>query len=76
MSAPKPGRESPDPEEQHGQQKDPPASGLTGTDASMDLKELNKKQLEGLQSNPVHPLAQASEEKTSKKSLHENPGDT
>lgn len=67
MSAPKAGRQSPDPEQQHGQQKDPPASGLTGAGVSMDLKELNKKQLGALPSNPEHPLAKASEEKTSKK---------
>jgi len=67
MSAPNPGRQSPDPERQHGHQKDPPASGLTSADPSMDLKELNKKQLESLLSNPEHPLAQASEQKTSKK---------
>jgi hypothetical protein len=67
MSAPKAGRQSPDLEQQHGHQKDPPASGLTGAGVSMDLKELNKKQLESLPSNPEHPLAQASEQNTSKK---------
>ena len=65
MSAPKAGRESPDAEQQHGQQKDTLASGVTG--APMDLKKLNKEQLERLPSNPEHPLAKASEQKTSKK---------
>ena len=67
MSAPNAGRQSPDPERQHGHQKDPSTSGLVGAGPSMDLKELNRKQLEGLPSNPEHPLAHASEQKTSKK---------
>jgi len=66
MSAPKAGRQSPDPEQQHSPQKDTSASGFTGAGTSMDLKELNKKQLENLPSNPEHPLAQAAEQKTSK----------
>lgn len=46
------GRESPPPEEQSGrQQQDPPASGH-GTDKIDNKEDVNKSQLENLESNP------------------------
>ncbi|KIW08353.1 uncharacterized protein PV09_01269 [Verruconis gallopava] len=63
MSAPNQGRQSPDPERQTGaQQQDPPASGQFGKQSDDNNKEI----LEGLKSNPEHPLEKFAEEKTSK----------
>jgi hypothetical protein len=63
MSAPNQGRQSPEPEGQSGaQQQDPQAKPDQGVE-----RDSGKNELEGLASNPEHPLAKASEEKTSKK---------
>jgi len=71
MSAPNEGRQSPDPERQHGrQQQDPPASSLSDLSAASNsdkAKDVSKGQLANLESNPEHPLKKYAEEKTSKK---------
>jgi len=69
MSAPNAGRQSPEPERQTGaQQQDPQAQPDQGATPSDDKSNKSSEdQLKGLSSNPTHILAQASEEKTSKK---------
>ena len=65
MSAPKQGRQSPDPENQSGAQ-----AGATTESGKLD--ETSKKdegkddQTSNLSSNPTHPLEQAAKDKTSK----------
>lgn len=63
MSAPKQGRQSPEPETQTGaQQKDVPGN---PNDQGAD-KNKSEDPLANLSSNPTHPLQKAAEEKTSK----------
>jgi hypothetical protein len=65
MSAPNPGRQSPDPERQSGAQ-----TGATTESGKIDessKKDTGKeKHSSGLSSNPTHPLEQEAKEKTSK----------
>jgi hypothetical protein len=62
------GRESPPPERQTGEQKDPPAKNPNMSEnPSNDAKQSGEETLANLESNPEHILAKASEEKTSKK---------
>jgi len=64
MSAPKAGRQSPEPETQTGaQQQDPQAK---PNDQNVTKSQDPKETLKGLDSNPEHILAKAAEEKTSK----------
>ncbi|KAF2263693.1 hypothetical protein CC78DRAFT_581072 [Lojkania enalia] len=68
MSAPNPGRQSPDPERQSGaQQSDPPASEPNeqgGAPSVSHAKEASDNQKANLASNPTHPLEKFAEEKT------------
>jgi len=68
MSAPNEGRQSPEPERQTGDQLNTPsASGQTDAASSDRTNDTSdKEKVEGLSSNPTHPLAKAAEEKTSK----------
>ncbi|KKY21521.1 hypothetical protein UCRPC4_g03625 [Phaeomoniella chlamydospora] len=75
MSAPNEGRQSPEPERQTGAQlNEPPSSGKIGESgvpdgANVDThakQSSDKTKNSGLESNPVHPLAQAAEDKVSK----------
>ncbi|OCK85779.1 hypothetical protein K432DRAFT_377290 [Lepidopterella palustris CBS 459.81] len=70
MSAPKAGRQSPEPENQTGaQQQDPQANpNDQGAAPSAEYaKDVSKEQLSNLSSNPTHPLEKFAEQKTSKK---------
>ncbi|KAH7139231.1 hypothetical protein B0J11DRAFT_516377 [Dendryphion nanum] len=71
MSAPNAGRQSPDPENQSGdQQQAPTASNPNdqGADPSQgSAKDASEEQKSGLSSNPTPALAKHSEETTSKK---------
>jgi len=69
MSAPREGRQSPEPELQTGnQQQDPPAQGNPSSGAKEEgTKEASEQQKANvLSSNPGHPLDGPAEEKTSK----------
>lgn len=72
MSAPNPGRQSPDPERQSGAQgQDTPAgSGKVdeqkGESGGEEVAGDQAGQTEGLSSNPTHPLEEEAERKTSK----------
>ncbi len=69
MSAPNAGRQSPEPERQTDSQQAAPATNVNeqgGAPADKNAKEASEDQKSGLESNPTHPLAKASEEKTSK----------
>jgi hypothetical protein len=69
MSAPNEGRQSPDPERQPGKQlQEPPAMkpNEQGAEPEEGAQQASKGQLEGLSSNPTHPLEKAAHEKTSK----------
>ena len=65
MSAPNPGRQSPEPETQSGSQINAPTDSgkMDGSDKKDEGKE---DQTSGLESNPTHPLEGAAKEKTSK----------
>lgn len=70
MSAPNAGRQSPDPERQSDGQSGAVASDVNkqgGAPSQEHAKEASEDKLKNLESNPTHPLAAASEEKTSKK---------
>ncbi|KAF2791925.1 hypothetical protein K505DRAFT_326513 [Melanomma pulvis-pyrius CBS 109.77] len=70
MSAPNPGRQSPDPENQSESQQGTTANepNKQGGAPSLDhAKEASDEQKSKLSSNPIHPLAEAAAEKTSKK---------
>jgi hypothetical protein len=75
MSAPYPGRQSPDPERQSGAQlNDTPGTGKTslGSHPSSDetKKASDEFQSHGLTSNPVHPLEKIEADKYVKKGKH------
>ena len=69
MSAPLPGRQSPDPETQTGaQQQDPPSAGrepdeYKPKDPEYAKRQSDKEKFHDLRSNPVHPLEIASHAK-------------
>lgn len=68
MSAPNPGRQSPDPERQTGaQQQAPPAGDVNKQGGDEGVSHKHEDQTAGLSSNPTHPLEKFAEEKTSKK---------
>ena len=69
MSAPNPGRQSPEPEKQTGAQQGVPASNVNdqGGAPSQGTKQANEDSKGGLSSNPTHPLEKHAEETTSKK---------
>ncbi|KAE8390764.1 hypothetical protein BDV23DRAFT_154307 [Aspergillus alliaceus] len=70
MSAPRSGRQSPPPEHQTGaQQQDPPSSGHTSQGIHKDTS--GRSQVEGLTSNPKHPL-----EDIEAKKFEKGPGNT
>ncbi len=69
MSAPQAGRQSPDPESQMGHQQTEPTAQPNQQGAAPSeehAKDASEEQKSSLPSNPTHPLAKASEEKTSK----------
>ncbi|KAJ5569777.1 uncharacterized protein N7459_009207 [Penicillium hispanicum] len=74
MSAPLPGRQSPDPERQTGaQQRDPPASGKIGPSGSSSRpapgfaqQQSEEAKSHRLPSNPEHPLEKIEAEKFAK----------
>lgn len=67
MSAPNQGRQSPEPEQSKPEQiEKPTGSGSGKMDESSSKDEGKHDQTAGLEDNPEHPLAKASEEKTSK----------
>ena len=74
MSAPNPGRQSPEPETQSGeQQRSPPASGKIGSSMSSSRRapefgqqSSDDTKLHGLSSNPEHPLDKIEAEKFAK----------
>lgn len=63
MSAPNAGRQSPDPEQQHGSQGTDAQAAPNDQGANQDS---TKDQLKDLSSNPTAPLEHASQEKTKK----------
>ncbi|KAJ9235479.1 hypothetical protein DTO271D3_8274 [Paecilomyces variotii] len=72
MSAPRGGRQSPDPERQSGAQlQEVPGSGHTRPEQAPSpehaQKSSNETKEHGLESNPVHPLEKIEAEKFSKK---------
>ncbi|KAK8214381.1 hypothetical protein IWZ01DRAFT_499699 [Phyllosticta capitalensis] len=68
MSAPNPGRQSPEPEQQTGaqQQAAQAAPNDLGGQPAQGTKQANEDQKANLSSNPTHPLEKHSEETTSK----------
>ena len=68
MSAPQPGRQSPDPETQSGAQKDAPESGkIDAAPSATHAKDKSEEHKhEGLSSNPKGPMEDAAHEKVSK----------
>ncbi|KAG2412441.1 hypothetical protein HFD88_009998 [Aspergillus terreus] len=56
MSAPYPGRQSPDPETQSNNQQAPLTSGKTTAEFREESKNLAQKGTQNLTSNPEHPL--------------------
>ena len=67
MSAPNEGRQSPEPERQTGEQLNDAQADTSDVGGDSKSKDSGHNQPEKLASNPEHPLAKASEEKTSKK---------
>lgn len=65
MSAPNAGRQSPEPERQHGKQGADPTSKNPNEQGAGDNPDAGS-QLKGLASNPAGALDKAAEEKTSK----------
>lgn len=75
MSAPRPGRQSPDPERQSGAQlNDTPGTGKTSMGSHPPAEDTKKAadefQSHGLTSNPVHPLEKIEADKYVKKGKH------
>lgn len=72
MSAPYPGRQSPEPERQSGAQvNDTPATGKIGDpsvrpDPGFSQKESDKSKAHGMESNPTHPMEKLEEAKYKK----------
>lgn len=67
MSAPNPGRQSPEPERQSHQQVGVPESGQVGAaPTETHAKDASEDQKAGLSSNPTGPLEAAAHEKVSK----------
>lgn len=67
MSAPKAGRQSPDPERQTDAQLKGAAAAHLGAGPEQGSKQASEQDKSGLTSNPVHILAKHAEETTSKK---------
>lgn len=71
MSAPNAGRQSPEPSRQTGAQQSDPTSTKAnqqgGAPTDHSAQDESNETKSKLSSNPTHPLAKASEEKTSKK---------
>lgn len=70
MSAPQPGRQSPDPERQSDAQAGQTSDNVNkqgGAPSEGNAQEVSDDQKSGLSSNPSHPLAKHAEETTSKK---------
>ena len=66
MSAPKAGRQSPDPERQAGAQGKETPAGSGKVDEKKGEDKESEDQTAGLSSNPAHPLEKEAEGKTSK----------
>ena len=66
MSAPKQGRQSPDPETQAGHQATETPAGSGKIDEQKTDNKGQEEQTAGLTSNPTHPLQEEAEKKTSK----------
>ncbi|GES57950.1 hypothetical protein ATEIFO6365_0004002600 [Aspergillus terreus] len=66
MSAPYPGRQSPDPETQSNNQQAPLTSGKTTAEFREESKNLAQKGTQNLTSNPEHPLEKIEAAKFSK----------
>lgn len=67
MSAPQPGRQSPDPERQSDAQKGQIADASHGSGPKEGSKDASEQSKSALSSNPEHILAKHAEETTSKK---------